>query len=442
MRVSENVALKLLDAIRWMAERPEECARSPGRDFTRVRSLGLGRLLLLLVTWAQDTVAAELADLAGWDGTAPKGPALTQQWAKLRDDALPRLLRRFLSGFAPGAWEGRYRLYAADGTELQLLPGTGGGRCRVRNGNGGGCHWEAHLTCAYDLVRRTFEDMVAQGGAEEDEPAALCELVDRAEPGAGLRALWLADRNFCTWNVIHHLDAAGASFCLRAKDSWVSALLRGDEPAGEFDLAVERCVTRSRSARGRSRPSEPWLYRAVHPRSSWDGPEGERWLRLRVVRVALPPLDGDGAGGDRWLNLVTDLPASEASPAGLAELYALRWGEEVGFSHLRHTVGMRDPRTRDLGRAVQEAWGRLVLYDACSLGVSGVPGPKPGPRHGRATDRTAAFKAFMRMLRALVRRAAFDVEAFAARQSHSVRRCRGHPRRRRASSPPRSGYRH
>ena len=279
MRVSELVALRLLDAIRWFAGRPEECARSPGRDFTRVRGLGLGRLLLLLVTWAQETVAAELADLAGWDGSAPTGPALTQQWKKLRDDALPRLLRRFLSSFGPVAWRGRYRLYAADGTELQLLPGTGGESCRVRNGKGGGSHWEAHLTCAYDLCRRTFEDMVAQGGAEEDEPAALCELVDRAEPGGGLRALWVADRNFCTLNVIHHLDAAGASFCLRAKDSWVSALLRGDEPPGEFDVTVERCVVRSRSAAGRTRPSEPRLYRAMGPRSSWDGPEGERWLR-------------------------------------------------------------------------------------------------------------------------------------------------------------------
>ena len=93
-------------------------------------------------------------------------------------------------------------------------------------------------------------------------------------------------------------------------------------------------------------------------------------------------------------------------------------------------------------RAVQELWGRLVLYDACSLGTSGIPHPARGTAHERATDRTTAFKAFMRMLRAMVRRAAHDVEAFAARRSHSVRPCRGHPRRRRSKSPPRSGYRH
>ena len=287
---------------------------------------------------------------------------------------------------------------------------------------------------------------LCQGGAEEDEPGALCELVDRLRPGPGLRALVLADRMFCTWNVLGHLAGAGASFCLRAKDAWVGALLRGGLPGGEFDLEVERCVTRTSRASARSRPGEPGLYRTIPAAGRFDalepGSGGEWWCRLRVVRLRLPAADGDGASGDRWLNLVTDLPASELDAGGLAALYARRWDEEVGFLHLKHAVGLDAPRTRDYGRAVQEVLGRLVLYDACSLGTSGVPGPAPGPRHARATDRTDAFKAFADMLRSMVRRDAHDVEAFASRRSHSVRPGRGHPRRRRLRSPPRSCCRH
>ena len=103
---------------------------------------------------------------------------------------------------------------------------------------------------------------------------------------------------------------------------------------------------------------------------------------------------------------------------------------------------MGDPRTRDYGRAMQEAWGRLVLYDACSLGTAGVPDPPSGPKHERATDRSDAFKAFMDMLRCRVRRVAHDVEAHAARRSHSVRGGRCRPRRRRPKSHPRSCCRH
>ena len=65
--VSEEVARTLLRCVESMAARPEECARSPGRDFTRSRKLGLERLLLLLVAWGRDCAYAELAKLCGWD---------------------------------------------------------------------------------------------------------------------------------------------------------------------------------------------------------------------------------------------------------------------------------------------------------------------------------------------------------------------------------------
>ena len=240
-RMSEEVADKLLRAIGRLAAMREACARDPARDFLRERKLGLARLLLLLVTWGRDTVAAELARLAGWDGEAPSPSALTQQWGKLSDRAMPLLLETFLSMFGQRPFLGRYRLLAVDGTEVRLLPGTGGDRCRVRNGRGGRSHWELHATCLLDLARRTFEGAVFQGGAEEDEPGAICELADGLGRDGGPRPLVLADRGFCTWNALCHLLAAGASFCLRAKDSWAEALLRGSMPGGEFDLTVVFC---------------------------------------------------------------------------------------------------------------------------------------------------------------------------------------------------------
>lgn len=444
-RVSERVARALAEAVGRVAADREACARDPARDFLRERKLGLLRLLLLLVTWGQDTVGGELAAMCGWDGEAPSPSALTQQWKKLSDSAMPRLLRTFLSMFEPAPYMGRYWLLAADGTEMQLLPGTGGDGCRVSNGRGGGCHWEMHATCAFDVVRRVFVDAVFQGGAEEDEPGALAELAGRLRAPRGLVPLWVADRGFCGWNALERLQASGARFCLRATDSWAEGAL-GWAPPGEFDVEVLRFLARTRRAGGRSRPREPWLYRVLYADRRLDAlpprSPGEVALRLRLVRLRLPGRDGDGARGDRWLNLVTNVPASELDAAGLAGLYALRWGEETGFALLKNTVGMRDPRTRDWSRAVQEVWGRLVLCDACSLGVAGVPEPAPGPAHARATDRSDAFKAFMAMLRGMVRRAAFDVEAYAARRSHSVRPGRSHPRRKRPKSPPKSCCRH
>ena len=447
MKISETVAHILLSTIKKIAEKPEACAKRPGIDFTRSRKIDLGKLLTLLVCWGQETMIGELADMTGWDEETPTPSALTQQWAKLNDQTMPTLLHEFLLRFEIKPYLEKYRLFAVDGTELQLLPGTGADVCRIHNGHGEGYHSELHITCVYDLMRHTFEDALFQGGAQENEQAALCMLVDKTEPGNNLSSLWLADRGFCTWNVIFHMINRGAAFCLRDKDINFEHLFGKNVPKGKFDVQVERCLMRTSSRSARTRPDEDDLYRYLRPAQTFDGlkigSHDEWWCKLRLVRIALPPgTDGDPNQGDRWLNLVTNLDESEFSSEELASLYSKRWDEEIGFLHLKHTVGMRDPRTRDLNRAVQEVWGRFVLYNACSLGASGVPEPQRGKKHQRATNRTDAFKAFMRMLRHKVRRAAYNVEAFATRMSHSVRPNRGHKRRSRPKSPPKSCYRH
>ena len=62
--------------------------------------------------------------------------------------------------------------------------------------------------------------------------------------------------------------------------------------------------------------------------------------------------------------------------------------------------GMQDPRTRDLRRTGMEVWGRLILYNACSLGARGALARRlRGARRRRARDLTTAFKAMLRMIR-------------------------------------------
>ncbi len=75
-------------------------------------------------------------------------------------------------------------------------------------------------------------------------------------------------------------------------------------------------------------------------------------------------------------SIVTDLGEADLDAAALAGPYEARWAEETAFLHLKHAVGLGDPRTRDHGRAIQELLGKLVLYDACSLGASGAQGSR------------------------------------------------------------------
>ena len=439
--VSETVAALLFESIEEVAAARERCSKDPSRDFTRVRKLPLEMVLATLVCWAQDTVGADLYGLMGWEASTPTASAFRQQWAKLSDEAMPLLMRTFMGKFAALPYLGRYRLLAADGTGLRV-PETGEEATRVRSNQGAAYHDELHPTCSYDPVRHTYEDVVFQGAKKSNEPAALCELVDRAyagrsPDGSPLRALWVADRNYFTMNVACHMAEAGAAFVIRATDDRVFSFL-GYEPVGEFDVTATRYLTRSWSVRGRSRPRDGHLYRVVRSRTPLDvlapGKAGEYAITLRVVRVAVRPGDGGADSGDRWMNLVTNLPADEFPPALLEQTYLYRWREETSYLHLKHTIGARLQHTRDYSMLCQEVLGRMVLYNACSLGTSGVPRPRTGSGPdggGRATDVTMAFKSMM----ALLRGEDADVEGVAARHTHATGDARRNPRRKRAPRP-------
>ena len=343
--MSEFAHRMLLEAIEAVAERREVVVRDPERDFTRLRKVSLADLLAFLVLASEDTTGAELCDYFGWDGTAPSVSALTQLRKKLAPEAMPELLREFLSRFPVVPFLGRYRLLAVDGTGVGIARNADR-RTEVTSNQYGRHRHELHPTLVFDPLRDTFEGMVVQGSKVQDEPAAFCELVDRtypgrAERGGTLTALWLGDRNFTNYNSIAHLQEAGASFALRCRDDWARRLLGDDDAEGELDVTVERFLTRSRRTDLRSRPDEPGLYRVIDSKTRLDvlpkGSMEEYRVTLRFVRVRIPA-DGDGdadegkargkakGGGSNWLTIVTDLTEEDGFDAqAIVELYSIRW---------------------------------------------------------------------------------------------------------------------
>lgn len=446
----ERLAIDRLEAaIREVSSVPEACARDPSRDFTRDRKLPPYSIIWSMTTWGWDTIGIELENMDGWTGDAPTCSAFCQQRKKLRDDAMPRVSRAFLDMWGRQPFMGRFALYGVDGTDVQMQPSSDE-RTRVRSNGGGAWHNEAHPTTVYDIKARVFRDMVWEGSAEQDEPAAFCRLVDRAPPafapdGTRLQPLWLGDRNFLSYNTLCHLLEAGHSFVLRATDDMVGKLFGTQGvPEGCFDVTIERVFVRTASLAARSRPDEPHLYKHVRSGTRFDaiarGSRAEYPMALRVVRRAIPRRDRDkNATGDLWLNLVTNLPAGEFRARWLVRTYKRRWDHEVAFKHLKKVVGLENPKTRQLERAGMEAWGRVILFNCCSLGTARALSKRSrGPRRKRRRDLTTAFKGMLRRIRG----GEADLGAVCGRHTHVEIGGRSFERRRRNKSPASRGYRH
>lgn len=453
---------RLAAAVALVSSVPEACARDPDRDFRRSRKIPLHTLLYVIITWAWDTIGIELERIDGWTGDAPTVSAFCQQRKKLRDDALPRVHSAFLAMWDQQPLLGRFVLYGADGTDVQLQPSSDP-RTRIASNGSGAARNEAHPTMSYDIKRHTFQDMVWQGSREQNENDAFCLLVDRTPPafapdGTRLAPLWLADRNFFSHDSLCHLKEAGHSFILRMQDDQVEKLLgRGDVPEGCFDVTIERVFVRTASLAARTRPDEPGIYKQVDSRCKFDAIGGldrraEYPMTLRVVRRQLPRRDGDkNATHDRWPDLVTDLTGPEFKAKWLVRTYKRRWSHEVSYNHLKHVVGLENPKTRDLDRVGMEAWGRIILFNCCSLATSRILSKRGrGRRHKRSRDLTTAFKGMLDKIRGKRKklfgrgegRRKANLERACARHTHAVIGGRHFERRRRNKSPASRGYRH
>ena len=114
MTYSTFVKQTLMDSIHELSQTPENYAVHPDTDFTRNRKIGFKDFLLLLLTLEDDCLREELYRFFGRKEDAPTKAAFYHQRAKLKDDALWRLLQIFNQNFTHTLYKHKYRLVACD----------------------------------------------------------------------------------------------------------------------------------------------------------------------------------------------------------------------------------------------------------------------------------------------------------------------------------------
>lgn len=374
---AKHIRNTLQSLIQDLSRHPEEICHHPGKDFTRKRKLPLETLLTVLVGMGGEPLRNEL--LAYWDYSPETATvsALVQQRNKLKAEALQTLFRVFVSKTINSKRCDGYRLLAADGTGLQFPTNPDDPDSYVPASEKKSHFSLMHLNALYDLNAGIYLDAVVQKTRKANENSALAEMVDRLEiPGC---VIVTADRNYESYNTIAHIHEKGWNYLIRLRDykGIISKVKLPD--TSEFDVSVTVNLTRKQSKAVKNKLGES--YRFVYAAAKFDylptDSDGVYPMSFRVVRFPV--------GSDAFETVVTNLDAKAFPASKLRKLYAMRWGIETSFRHLKQTVGLRMLQCKKTEHVFQEIFARLIMYNFTELIISHIT--------IRNADKKLAYKA-------------------------------------------------
>ena len=352
----EAIKGKLLSIIKEMSASPGLFVKTPGRDFTRKRKLSFETTLHLLLGMGGGSLQAELLEHSGYAVDTATSSAFIQQRDKLLPFALEFVLHEFNSSFSDMRRYREYRLLAVDGSDFHTPTNAAEPDNFFQNHPGEKGFNLFHLNALYDLCNRIYTDALIQNRREANENRALTAMVDRSRITGPV--IVVADRGYESYNNLAHIERKGWNYLIRIKDMGSNGILSGIQvpPSPEFDISVQRTLTRKQT---NSVKSHPDLFRFLPTNSTFDFLDlhENRFypMALRVIRFRI----SDNA----YETVVTNLDRNLFPPGEIKFLYAMRWGIETSFRELKYAVGLSAFHSKKMTYIVQEVFARLIMYN-------------------------------------------------------------------------------
>ncbi|MGN0351447.1 MAG: IS4 family transposase [Roseburia sp.] len=367
----ERIRTALHHVIAKTAANLSICAKTPGKDFSRIRKLPLQTMLLMLIGMGGGSLVKELYDWFGCSASTATVSAFVQQRDKIRPEALETIFHEFTTTTAPEILFRGYRLLAVDGSDLRLPSNPNDTFSSIKNAEGEKHYNLVHLNAMYDLMSKVYVDAAMQGKKGMNEHRALVSMVDRSTIRG--KVIVLMDRGYESFNNIAHLQEKLWNFVIRAKESYgiISNLRLPDTP--EFDVNITLTLTRRQTKETLALINgHPERYRWIQPHTTFDYIQPKHSdlydLHFRVVRFSI----SDGIYETVYTNLSEqDFPAEK-----IKELYRLRWGIETSFRELKYAVGLASLHSKKKDSMLQEVFSRLILYNYASIIACHITIPK------------------------------------------------------------------
>lgn len=360
MIFAERVKRELFSLIDEMGSVPWLFARNPDSDFTRERKLGFGALIRFILSMEGGSIKKELLEHFHFSSDTPSASACIQQRDKLLPESFGFLFREFNSSFPFTKTYGGYRLLACDGSDLNIArnpddPDTYFHSTPTEKGFN-----QLHLNALFDLCEKRYVDAVIQPSRKQNESSAMTQMVDRYA-GCPL-TVFIADRNYETYNIFAHIQEKGMYYLIRVKDGGKGSMVGSFHIplTGEFDCDKELILTRKQTKEVKAHPEKYKILSNASPVDFLDLYDNKFYpLNFRVVRFAISE--------DTYECILTNLPRDGFPPDEIKKLYSMRWGIETSFRELKYAIGLSVFHSKKVDHIIQEIFARLVLYNYCEL---------------------------------------------------------------------------
>lgn len=361
MKFASYVKSVLLELIDYYEKNPASYVKNPNKDFVRNRKLNLSSTIKLIMSLSNKSSQDEILDFFNHKDETPSLSALIQQREKLSDNLFPTLLAAFNSKFPLENKHKGYQLLACDGSDINIFHNPNDSSTYYRNPGAEKGFNEIHLDALYDLCNRRYLHINIDGRHDQNEQRALVNFIDNYEYNR--KTIFIADRNYCCWNVMAHAQNKGVYFLIRAKDIHSNGILKSfhfDNSTTTIDSSYDLKLVRLKQSINKHNTD---AYRTMATNVKFDflpvSTPGEYPISLRVVRFLIDD--------NRYEAIVTNLPQSEFSIDEIKELYSMRWGIETSFRELKHALALNKFHSKKVNHIHQEIFAKVIMYNFCSI---------------------------------------------------------------------------
>ena len=330
--------------------------------FTRApRKLDFKEDMKILLSCGAASMKKELYEYFDYDTDTVSLPGFIRSRAKIKEEAFKELMDRMNKAYPCDKKYMGYRLLSVDGCDLTIPTDRNDKETYEQYINERGFN-NYHLNCLFDLMNHRYIDNITQTLKKKNEIEAMWTMAERYN---GEKAIFIADRNYATFNNMEHIKKTGHKFLIRVKDihSGTSLLksFRSLPKQGEFDEDVHITFTKRQTNEIKAHPE---TYKIIVSNQRFDFLDSENHFYDADYRVVRIKIDGSV---EEYESLITNLDRKIFPAEEIKKLYKLRWDIEVSYRHLKYSVELNALHSKRRDFIRQEIWARLVMFNISTI---------------------------------------------------------------------------